>query len=323
MSALPAADGSIPAQREVRFASQPEILGGSSVQAPNPPRNYLNRDVALNPHFTADPQQISDSHSFYSQMWKAGSIALLIFYIIAATAIMIALSFVAPIYIPIVAVLAFTLAPMALKVYEIMRQHSSDCDLIASREKCVAEELEFLKAQPEEKLREILANAGFADRISNYEISVLQPVLARHEFYGHRIKACTDKIAKIKDRLPELQNDPAKREELNAARREILLHEGDRRQARVSQAYMTVVLRNPNMTHMLEDICTFNRASIEERALNRAFDDAQGDLFVTFKNAAGPVTMNEERVDGVEMDFLTNLIDVTSRNLLVEPKKDN
>lgn len=274
-----------------------------SIQQPQAP-NYLQRCVIeLNPEAAA-------SHEWDSFVYNGLSNTTWVGYIGLSVITFLAVGVYAPIYLPII---GFS-AVVFLHPVNMGRLHFSNishvCQQRADQLKAIAQE------------HQSLPNNGWATAIKLQQMNVtafmqipgirtiddltnLNPLIARLEYWRKRQASYDEETNTLTAQASALleqahaeniteDEQSLKLEKLGQVRQDALLAYQNALICKTNAAFVHAVIQRPDFAGNLGSLAEFDGRSLEQRALDRRFNDPTADNFIVFKNRSlQPVTLTE------------------------------
>ncbi len=263
-------------------------------QEPQPP-NYLQRCVdELEP-------DMASAHETNATLWDIAAKATLVAFVILAVGAFVATGIFAPIYLPVVAVVAFCLLQPAFQLYQKFASYSLETEKRAEQLREITLEHNALPDNARligMKLAEMqIAWNTLPGMRQIDDVNQLKPLIARHEYWSkqqgrfeaeaNRLITATNELQTAAAAAPAAPTDsdaPSLRERVLTNRENAFNAQESALISKVNTAFIHAVIQRPQFAGALNDIADFDETSFTVRALSRHFNDPAADHFVLFKN---------------------------------------
>ena len=254
---------------------------------------YLDRSVSLIDLKTAA------NHDWKQTLWTTASYVTLIAFYALAVSTFVTVGLFAPIYLPIAAFTAFCSISPALQIFLKFQKIAEHEGRLAQQSRDFVEEHKKLPTTSAELLTKLRTMGIERHQIkgvaSTDDLTKFTPLIAQYEYWRKEIdnqnnlaKRMTEAAQKV------ILDEPDNVAQINECRLGAIECQERALKAKIHAAFIHAVIRNPQFTGEMSDLCTIKQISFEERALGDLFRDPKADEFLIFnKSEISPVTMSE------------------------------
>jgi len=254
-----------------------------------PKTTYLDRSVSLIDLKTAA------NHDWKQTLWTTASYVTLIAFYALAVSTFVTVGLFAPIYLPIAAFTAFCSISPALQIFLKFQKIAEHEGRLAQQSRDFVEEHKKLPTTTS-GLSTKLETMGIEQHqikgvAATDDLTKLTPLIAQYEYWKKEIDN-QNNLAEAAKKV--IHNEPDNVGQSNEYRLGAIEHRERALKAKIHAAFIHAVIRNPQFTGEMSDLCTIKQISFEERALGDHFRDPKADEFLIFnKSGVSPVTMSE------------------------------
>lgn len=257
------------------------VASSSEAQASQgaPAKTFLARCVE-----ELDPKEIS-SYENQSPVWRAASVAVIVFFIAISVTAVILVGIYAPAYIPLSAAPALILLNPAYQLYEKCERYADEAKNIADKLTAIKREYEHLTTLSEAEVQAILVQRSIPVPDAQ-TLTAIKPLIAHHLFWERHTALSAQKHQEALDEAQKVaaRTPPAERNDICAEQLKALELENYVLQCKVQNAFINAVIRNPSSTASFEESGTFSPLSIQQRLLGNAVGDPTATPFFTLKD---------------------------------------
>ena len=258
-----------------------------------PKTTYLDRSVSLIDLKTAA------NHDWKQTLWTTASYVTLIAFYALAVSTFVTVGLFAPIYLPIAAFTAFCSISPALQMFLKFQKIAEHEGRLAQQSRDFVEEHKKLPTTTS-GLSTKLETMGIEQHqikgvAATDDLTKLTPLIAQYEYWRKEIDNQNNLAERMADAAQKvIFDEPDNVGQSNEYRLGAIEHRERALKAKIHAAFIHAVIRNPQFTGEMSDLCTIKQISFEERALGDLFRDPKADEFLIFnKSGVSPVTMSE------------------------------